>query len=64
MAVSFSADEGIGVVTLDKPPANSYDLAFIEELAEAVRETRRPTMPSRSSWSAAPPSGSSPQAPT
>jgi enoyl-CoA hydratase/carnithine racemase len=38
MAVSFSADEGIGVVTLDKPPANSYDLAFIEELAEAVRE--------------------------
>jgi enoyl-CoA hydratase/carnithine racemase len=38
MTVSFSADEGIGVVTLDKPPANSYDLAFIEELAEAVRE--------------------------
>jgi enoyl-CoA hydratase/carnithine racemase len=37
MAVSFSADEGIGVITLDKPPANSYDLAFIEELAEAVR---------------------------
>jgi enoyl-CoA hydratase/carnithine racemase len=38
MAVSFSADEGIGVITLDRPPANSYDLAFIEELAEAVRE--------------------------
>lgn len=38
MAVSFSADEGIGVVTLDKPPANSYDLGFIEELAEAVRD--------------------------
>ena len=37
MAVSFSADEGVGVVTLDKPPANSYDLAFIEELGEAVR---------------------------
>ena len=36
MAVSFSADEGIGVVTLDRPPANSYDLSFIEELAEAV----------------------------
>ena len=38
MAVSFSADEGIGQITLDKPPANSYDLAFIEELADAVRE--------------------------
>jgi enoyl-CoA hydratase/carnithine racemase len=38
MAVSFSADEGIGQITLDKPPANSYDLAFMEELAEAVRE--------------------------
>jgi enoyl-CoA hydratase/carnithine racemase len=37
MAVSFSADGGIGVVTLDKPPANSYDLAFIEELAGAVQ---------------------------
>ena len=38
MAVSFSADEGIGQITLDKPPANSYDLAFMEELAEAVGE--------------------------
>jgi enoyl-CoA hydratase/carnithine racemase len=38
MAVSFSTDEGVGVVTLDRPPANSYDLAFIQELAEAVRE--------------------------
>jgi enoyl-CoA hydratase/carnithine racemase len=36
MAVSFSADGGIGVITLDKPPANSYDLSFIEELADAV----------------------------
>jgi enoyl-CoA hydratase/carnithine racemase len=38
MAVSFSSEDGIGVVTLDKPPANSYDIAFIEELADAVRE--------------------------
>jgi enoyl-CoA hydratase/carnithine racemase len=38
MAVTFSADDGIGVITLDKPPANSYDIAFIEELADAVRE--------------------------
>lgn len=38
MAVSFSAEDAVGVITLDKPPANSYDLAFIEELGEAVRE--------------------------
>jgi enoyl-CoA hydratase/carnithine racemase len=38
MAVSFSADEAIGAITLDKPPANSYDLAFIEELAGAVAQ--------------------------
>jgi enoyl-CoA hydratase/carnithine racemase len=38
MAVSFSPEDGIGVITLDKPPANSYDLAFIEELAAAVRQ--------------------------
>jgi enoyl-CoA hydratase len=37
MAVSFSTEDGIGVVTLDKPPANSYDLPFIEELGEALR---------------------------
>ena len=36
MAVSFSADDGVGVITLDRPPANSYDLSFIEELAAAV----------------------------
>lgn len=38
MAVSFSTEDGVGLVTLDRPPANSYDLDFIEELAEAVRE--------------------------
>jgi enoyl-CoA hydratase/carnithine racemase len=38
MAVSFASDDGVGVVTLDKPPANSYDLAFIEELAGAVEQ--------------------------
>jgi enoyl-CoA hydratase/carnithine racemase len=38
MAVSFTADESVGVVTLDKPPANSYDLAFVEELAASVEQ--------------------------
>jgi enoyl-CoA hydratase len=36
MAVTFSADGGIGTITLDKPPANSYDLEYIQELGEAV----------------------------
>jgi enoyl-CoA hydratase/carnithine racemase len=38
MAVSLSVDDGIGLITLDRPPANSYDLAFIEELAAAVQD--------------------------
>jgi enoyl-CoA hydratase/carnithine racemase len=35
-AVSFSADAGIGTITLDRPPANSYDLEYVQELAAAV----------------------------
>ena len=38
MAVSFSTDAGIGTITLDKPPANSYDLEYIQELGDAVQE--------------------------
>jgi enoyl-CoA hydratase/carnithine racemase len=37
MAVSFSADAGIGTITLDKPPANSYDLEYVQELGDAVQ---------------------------
>jgi enoyl-CoA hydratase/carnithine racemase len=36
MAVSFEADGPIGYITLDKPPANSYDKAYMEELGSAV----------------------------
>jgi enoyl-CoA hydratase/carnithine racemase len=36
MAVSYHADEAVGFITLDKPPANSYDKAFMEELAESI----------------------------
>jgi enoyl-CoA hydratase/carnithine racemase len=36
MAVSFAAEGPIGFITLDKPPANSYDLAFMEEMGAAV----------------------------
>src|SRR3954471_21691712 len=36
MAVSFAAEGPVGTVTLDKPPANSYDKAFMEELGAVV----------------------------
>ena len=38
MAVSLSAEAGIGTITLDKPPANSYDLEYVQELGAAVQE--------------------------
>jgi len=38
MAATFSADGGISTITLDKPPANSYDLDYIQELGEAVKQ--------------------------
>jgi enoyl-CoA hydratase/carnithine racemase len=36
MAVELTQDDGLGVITLDKPPANSYDRAFMEEFADAI----------------------------
>src|SRR3954467_1869203 len=36
MAVSFSSEDAIGFITLDKPPANSYDFEFMEEMGAAV----------------------------
>ena len=36
MAVSFAADAHVGTITLDKPPANSYDRAYMEELSAAI----------------------------
>ncbi|HEX6024705.1 MAG TPA: enoyl-CoA hydratase-related protein [Solirubrobacter sp.] len=40
MAVSFQAEGAIGYITLDKPPANSYDKAYMEELGTAVNAAR------------------------
>ena len=37
-AVRFSTQDAIGTITLDKPPANSYDLAMMTEFAAAVDE--------------------------
>src|SRR3954453_8417163 len=36
MAVSFAAEGAVGYITLDKPPANSYDKDFMEEFGTAV----------------------------
>jgi enoyl-CoA hydratase/carnithine racemase len=38
MAVTFSTEGPLGFITLDHPPANSYDLAFMSEFGEAVDE--------------------------
>jgi len=38
MAVTFSAEGPLGFITLDSPPANSYDLAFMTEFSDAVDE--------------------------
>src|SRR3954470_21954986 len=36
MAVSYSPDGAVGYITLDKPPANSYDKDFMDEFGDAV----------------------------
>ena len=36
MAVAFEADRGVGTITLDRPPANSYDLSVMSEFSDAV----------------------------
>ena len=36
MAVTYTAEGALGFITLDNPPANSYDLAFMTEFAAAV----------------------------
>jgi enoyl-CoA hydratase/carnithine racemase len=38
MAVTFSTEGPLGFITLDNPPANSYDLAFMTEFSDAVDE--------------------------
>jgi len=36
MAVELEPDGAIGFITLDKPPANSYDKDFMDEVGEAI----------------------------
>lgn len=37
MAVEYTREGNVGYITLDKPPANSYDLEFMEELSGCIR---------------------------
>ena len=41
MAVRLEKQDSVGHIVLDRPPANSYDKAFMEELDSAVEEARR-----------------------
>jgi enoyl-CoA hydratase/carnithine racemase len=36
MAVSYEGEGAVGTITLDNPPANSYDIDFMRELAAAI----------------------------
>jgi enoyl-CoA hydratase/carnithine racemase len=38
MSVAYENDGGVGVITLDRPPANSYDLAVMQAFSDAVDE--------------------------
>ena len=38
MAVAFSAEGAVGAITLDNPPANSYDIEAVRELAGAIAD--------------------------
>jgi enoyl-CoA hydratase/carnithine racemase len=40
MGVSLTREGGVGVITLDRPPANSYDADFLRELASAIDDAR------------------------
>lgn len=41
MAVRLEKQDAIGHIVLDRPPANSYDLAFVSELDAAIESARQ-----------------------
>lgn len=40
MAVDFSVEQGVGVISLNRAPANAYDWHMLQELSSAVRKVR------------------------
>ena len=64
MPVTYAADGAIGTITLDNPPANSYDIELMRELADAIGDGERGRRASASWCCAARASGSSARART
>ena len=40
MAIDFSVDQGVGVISLNRGPANAYDMNMLKELIDAVQRVR------------------------
>src|SRR6266436_6009732 len=40
MSVRLEKEGGVGIIVLDRPPANSYDYAFLREFASAIDDAR------------------------
>jgi enoyl-CoA hydratase/carnithine racemase len=40
MAVDFAVQQGVGVISLNRPPANAYDWQMLADLSQAVRRAR------------------------
>lgn len=40
MAVDFSVDQGVGVISLNRAPANAYDWQMLKDLSDAVARVR------------------------
>lgn len=40
MTVDFTVEEGVGIISLDRPPANAYDREMLRDLSEAVHRAR------------------------
>src|SRR6202165_548240 len=40
MSVRLEKEGGVGIIVLDRPPANTYDYAFLREFAGAVDDAR------------------------
>ena len=40
MAVDFSVAQGVGVISLNRPPANAYDWQMLRDLSETIRKVR------------------------
>jgi len=40
MSIEFSIEQGVGIISLNRAPANAYDWETLRSLADAVRRVR------------------------